>query len=64
MINEAKRLQKLAGINEDATSAPAPVAPPAVVEAAPPVPAAATASRTPAQSYPVDRPPVLIRPGR
>ena len=27
MINEVKRFQKLAGINEDATSAPAPVAP-------------------------------------
>jgi hypothetical protein len=27
MINEVKRFQKLAGINEDATSAPAPVKP-------------------------------------
>jgi hypothetical protein len=26
MINEAKRFQKLAGINEDATSAPTPIA--------------------------------------
>ena len=29
MINEVKRFQKLANIKEDATSAPAPVAPPA-----------------------------------
>jgi hypothetical protein len=33
MINEAKRFQKLAGINEDATSAPAPANTPSDVKA-------------------------------
>ena len=33
MINEAKRFQKLAGIKEDATSAPAPVNAPSDVKA-------------------------------
>ena len=39
MINEAKRFQKLAGINEDATSAPAPATPP-TANANPAAPAA------------------------
>jgi hypothetical protein len=36
MINEAKRFQKLAGINEDATSAPAPATPAANTKPAAP----------------------------